>query len=166
MDSRFLESSRAEIQGLLDRGAYVVVKESDVPPAATTLRSRVIHSIKKDSEGNEKFKTRLVIQGQLDPEEGRVVNEAPAILRSSTRIILSLASTLGFKVCSRDVKQAFIQSEDLLLRKLYMKPPKRPNLLAMINQPPGLLQAVNTLYGLSESPGYWWQTFKRTMPPN
>ena len=46
-------------------------------------------------------------------------------------------------------------------RELFVKPPKRPDLLSMINQPRGLLQAIKPLYGLSESPGYWWQTFKR-----
>ncbi len=162
MDPRFLDSSRAEIQGLLDRGTYIVVnQDDDVPPGATILKSRVIHSIKTDSGGIEKFKTRLVIQGHLDPEEGRVVSKTPTILRSSTRIILSMASTLRFKFWSRELKQAFIQWEDLLHWELYVKPPKRPDLLAMIDQPPGLLQAVKPLYVLAESPGYWWQTFKR-----
>lgn len=161
MDPRFRNSARKEIKGLLDRGTYVVVKEKDVPPGATILRSRIINSIKTDPEGNEIFKTRLVIQGHLDPEKGMTVNEAPTILRSSTRIILSLASTMGFGLWSRDVKQAFIQSEENLHRELYVKPPKRPDLLGMIHQPEGLLHAVKTLYGLAESPGYWWQTFKR-----
>ena len=62
---------------------------------------------------------------------------------------------------SQDVKQAFIQSEDTLDGELYVKPPKRPDLLSIINQPPGLLQALKQLYGLFESPGYRWQTFKR-----
>ncbi len=161
IDTRFLESSHAEIEGLIDRGTYVAVNENNLPPGANIMRSRGIHSIKKDSEENEKCKARLVILGHLDPENGRVVNEAPTILRSSTRIILTLASSLDLRIRSRDVKQAFIQSEDPLHRELYVKPPKRPNLLAMINQPPGLLPAVKLLYGLSESPGYWWQTFKR-----
>ena len=97
-DPRFLESSREEIQGLLDRGTYVVVNESDVPPGATVLKSRVVHSIKVDSKGNEKYKTRLVTQGHLDPEKGKIVNEAPTNLRSSTRLISSIASTLNFKI--------------------------------------------------------------------
>ncbi len=83
---------------------------------------------------------RLVIQGLLDPEKRQVFYEAPTILGSSTRSILSLPSTLGFKVWSRDVKQAFTQSEDPLHRELYVKAPKRLDLLAMIDQPPGLLR--------------------------
>lgn len=71
------------------------------------------------------------------------VNKAPTILRSSTRIVLSLASTLGFRIWSRDVKQAFIQSEYKLHRTLYVKPPKRPDLLEIIDQPPGLILLSN-----------------------
>ena len=161
IDTRFLESSHAEIEGLIDRGTYVAVNENNLPPGANIMRSRGIHSIKKDSEENEKCKARLVILGHLDPENGRVVNEAPTILRSSTRIIQTLASSFCFKILSRDGEQAFIQSEDTLHHEWYVKPPKFPNLLAMINQPPSLLQSFKPLYVISERLDYWWQTFKR-----
>ena len=97
-DPRFLEYSREEIQGLLDRGTYTIVHEADVPPGATVLNSRVVHAIKTHSNSNEKFETRLVIQGHLYPEKGKVVNQAPTILRSSTRLILMIAATLNFKI--------------------------------------------------------------------
>ncbi len=41
-DLRFREADYKEIKVLLDRGTYVVVNESEVPPGATVLRSRVI----------------------------------------------------------------------------------------------------------------------------
>ncbi len=47
MNPRLLDTSPAEIQGLLDRRNYVVVDENDVPPGATILKSGIIHSIKK-----------------------------------------------------------------------------------------------------------------------
>ena len=161
LDPRLTDSARKEIKGLLDRGTYVVVDEADVPNGAIVLKSRVINTIKTDVTGKETYKTRLVIQGHRDPEKGHVVNEAPTVLRSSTRIILALANCLGFKLWSRDVKQAFIQSEDKLNRELYVRPPKKPDTLSLIDQKPGLLQAMKPLYGLSESPTYWWHTFKR-----
>ena len=55
-----------EIKGPLEPGKYLVVNKHDVPPGATILNCRIIHAIKKDS--NEEFKTRLVIQRRLDPE--------------------------------------------------------------------------------------------------
>ena len=71
----FLESSREGIQRLLNRVTYVVVNECDVPPVAIVLKSRVEHSVKVDSIGNEKYNARLVIQGHLDPEKGKIVND-------------------------------------------------------------------------------------------
>ena len=70
-DPRFLESSREEIQCLLDRGAYVVVNESEFLSGATVLKSRVVDSIKVDIKGNEKYKTRLVTQWHMDPKKGK-----------------------------------------------------------------------------------------------
>lgn len=73
---RFFECSREEIEGLLDRRAYVVVSGEYVPCGSTFLRSRVLQSIKEDLIATEKFKTRLVILGLFDPGKWRVVNEA------------------------------------------------------------------------------------------
>ena len=107
-----MESSREEMQGLLDKRTYLVVNEEDVLSEATVLRYIVVRSIKTDSEGKENFKTRLVIQGDLDPDKGRIVNEARKMLRSSPRIILSVAESLGQTLWLRVVKQAFIQSDE------------------------------------------------------
>ena len=141
-DPRFLESFHEKTQGLLDRGTYVVVNESDVPPGATVLKPRVVHAIKTDCSYEEKFKTQLIVQGHLDPEKGEIVNEAPTILRSSNRLMLTVSTSVNFKIWSQNVKQAFIQSEDTLHRELCVKPPKRPDLLSMITQPRRLLQAL------------------------
>eukprot|EP00171_Calliarthron_tuberculosum_P023668 IDg23668t1 len=162
MDPRFIESSREEMKGLLERGTYEVVSESDIPNRSVVLRSKVIHSIKTDALGNERCKTRLVILGHTDPDKNRVVNEAPTILRHSVRLILAVHMSTNLLMWSRDVTLAFIQSEDKLDRKLYVKLPKKPPLLPLVNKPNnGLLQVLKPQYGLSESPSYWWQTFKR-----
>ncbi len=43
-----------------------------------------------DSEGNPVYKSRLVMQGHREPEQDRVVNEFPTILRSSVRRLIVL----------------------------------------------------------------------------
>ncbi len=60
MDPRFQKSSCDEINGLLTRRFYRVVKKEDIPPDATVLSSRVHHSIKTEESGNKRYKTRLV----------------------------------------------------------------------------------------------------------
>ncbi len=59
---------------------------------------------------------------------------------------------MGFKIWSRDVKQAFVQSDLDLARELYVCLPKEPPLLSMMGMPHrGLLQAIN-LSTVSQSP--------------
>ena len=66
-----------------------------------------------------------------------------------------------FDLWTRDVKQAFIQSSFPLDRTLFIKPATNPDIMSMANHPKdSYLKALKPIYGLSESPGYWWQTFK------
>lgn len=126
------------------------------------LKSRVHHLIKKDDNGKETFKTRLGIQGHKDPEKKSVVTEAPTVLRSSIRLILTLSAIYDFELWTRDVKQAFVQSAFPLDRMLFIKPPKNPDLMSMVDHlPDTYLHALKPIYGLTESPGFWWQTFKQ-----
>ena len=155
MDPRFQKSSKEEMKGLVDRGSYKVVNKTEIPKGATIVKSRVQHSIKFDTNGNKKYKTRLVIQGDKDPDKGSVVTEAPTVLRSSVRMILTISQSFKFSIWSRDVKQAFIQSKDPLGRSLYIKPPKKPDILKLLGKAPNsYLHALKPIYGLSESPGY------------
>ena len=151
LDPRFLKSSRAEIRVVLERRSYVAFNRKDIPNRATNLNSRVQHSIKTNPDGSDKFKTRLMIQGHKEPYKGSVVSEAPTTLRSSIRLILTLNATFRFNIWSRDVKQAFLQSDFPLSRDLYIKPPNKPNLMQMVSHPQDTnLRALKPIYGLVE----------------
>ncbi len=121
----------------------------------------IVHSIKFDVDGKRIFKSRLVIQCHLDPEKDHVVNEAPTILRSSVRLLIALGLSLNYKLWSRDVKQAFVQSDTDLARELYVRLPKALPLLSLVGMSDnGVFHAIKPLYGLSESSKYWWQTYR------
>ncbi len=105
---------------------------------------------------------RLVILRHVDPFKPRVVNEAPTVLKSSIRLAVSLIPSHGFKTRSRDIPQAFLQIKDPLRRTVYVMPAKGEDLLRRIGAPPGsLLHAIKSQYGLTDTPGYWCQTFRR-----
>ena len=107
-------------------------------------------------------RSRLVILGHIDPDKPRVVNEAPTVLKSSMRLALIIIASHRFPIWSRDISQAFLQSDEKLHRTVLVKPPRSEKLLESIGAPPNsLLRAVKPQYGLSEAPGHWWQTFKR-----
>lgn len=115
----------------------------------------------KDQESDKpRKKARFIILGYRDPDKGRIVNEAPTVSRFSVRLVVALSRMLDYPLWSRDVTQAFVQSKDNLKRELYMRVPKRQNVLETIRDPPhSVLKAIKTLYGLPESPTYWWTTF-------
>ena len=138
LDPRFVESSLNEIKGLLERGTSIAARKEKIPNRATILKSRVHHSIKTNPGGIDNLKKRLAIQGIKDPYKETGVKEVPTINMS------------------RDVRQAFVQSDSPLCRDLHIKPPVKPGVMSMINQPrDGFLHALKPVYGLTESPGYW-----------
>ncbi len=94
-----------------------------MPHDATILKSRFVLTIKTFENPDEYFKARLVILGHIDPHKPRVVNEAPTVLKSSVRLAVALIASKSFQIWSRDISQAFLQSEDPLRRTVYVRPP-------------------------------------------
>ena len=157
----FDQAKETEVLQLLKKGTYEFVSEESVPNDATVLQSRFVLTIKNVGEKDELLKARLVIMGHVDPDKARVVNEAPTLLKSSMRIIIALGLAHSFEIWCRDVSQAFVQSRDALPRRVYIRAPKNDNVLQRIGAPlNSLLHAIKPLYGLAESSGYWWATFR------
>ncbi len=71
-------------------GTYEFVPEKEISQKGSILQSRFVLAIKNKGEPAEKFKARLVILGHVDPEKPRVVNEAPTVMKSSIRLLLTL----------------------------------------------------------------------------
>jgi Reverse transcriptase (RNA-dependent DNA polymerase) len=76
--------------------------------------------------------------------------------QSSTRLILALTATNSFRIWSQDVKQAYLQSSEKLMRKVYLKPSKSFGLPQN-----ALLELHKTLYGEADSKDYWHNTMSR-----
>ena len=101
------------------------------------------------------------MQGHKDPEKEFVVTEAPTILQTSFRMILSIRSMFEFDLWTRNVKQVSIQYSFPLERTLFIKPLTKLDIMSMVNHPKvSYLKALKPIYGLPESPRYWRQTFK------
>ncbi len=80
---------------------------------------------------------------------------------------MSLHQSLGFRIPSRDVKQADIKFYFRLKIQLTIKPPKVPNLVKSATQPSyAYLRALNRVNRLFKSPRYWWPTFERCNTEN
>ncbi len=86
---------RKEIKGLLERGTFEIIFKREVPSGAHLLPARFVFAIMSTLDGEIKFKARYVICGNRDRLKDMIVHSTQTIQASSTRLLLSLASTLA-----------------------------------------------------------------------
>ena len=151
-ESLFDDAKRQEILGLIERGTFRITlteEITDEPP--NILPCRFVLAI-KHNDGTEIFKARFVIGGHKDREKAAMVHQSYNLKQSSVKILLALATILGFDVWDLDVKQAYLQSGSKLQRKVFIK----PDIMELDHNE--LIQIMKPLYGLSESGDYWCET--------
>jgi hypothetical protein len=112
-----------------------------------------IKNIGTDEEVN---KARHVAQGHKDRDTNVLVHNSTTVRQISTRLIVSLAATLDFRIWSQDVKQAYLQSSEKLMRKVYLKPSTEFGLPQN-----ALLGLHKPRYGLADSGAYWHNPMSR-----
>jgi hypothetical protein len=95
------------------------------------------------------LKARFVLGGHKDRDKRHIVHNATNLKQSSIRILLALASFLGFNIWSTDINQAYLQSASNLQCKIFV----RPDILQL--DPDQLLQVVKPLHRLSDAGAYW-----------
>ena len=150
----FVESREKEIKGLLDRGVFEIVNIGDVPTGTRIFNSRFVDDIKGKDTDTPYEKSRLVIQAHNDIEKKKVLTQSPTIQRSSQRLILSLAMVKNeMTLNTRDISQAYVQSNTNLNRVFYARPPKELKLEGVV------LQVLKPLYGVPESGTHWFRTY-------
>ncbi len=109
-----------------------------------------IDTIKKDRT----VRSRIVVCATNDYTN--MLKYSPTIQRTSTRLAFSFAACRpDFVGSCRDIKQAFVQSDTILRRPIYMELPHemRDGNENMI------LKVVKPLYGLPESSLNWFATY-------
>ena len=154
-DERFENAIKAEMSGLLSRDVFVLVSDNAVPPGSNIMGSK-FHLVVKNAETTQPvYKARLVIFGHMDAEKGRILSEAPTVSQMSIRTLISLSVVNAWPIWSRDIRQAFLQSESLLSRTVYMRPPRQ---LQETYKGP-LMRLKKPLYGIIEAPSYWYDTY-------
>jgi hypothetical protein len=154
----FDQAKRDEIMGLIERGTFKLIQRKDAGPHPTIVPGRFVLAIKtadgsaSGNSGSEILKARFVLGGHRDRDKFKLVHNSTTLKQSSIRIITALASILGFRMWSTDIKQAYLQSAEDLKREIYV----RPDVMKL--PPDELLQVVKPLYGLADSGDYWHET--------
>ena len=97
-------------------------------------------------DGVQKMKARLVARGDLEKENFR--SDSPTCSKVTIRLILVFITTMKQKICSWDVKTAFLNNDNLT-RDIYVRPPKEA-------QTSKLWKLRKTIYGLRDASRSWY----------
>ena len=154
VETNFEEARQQELKGLLDNETFIAVSRNEVPDGVRIFGSRFIDELKRSGSGTRK-KSRLVAQNYQDVDAGKISTKAPTVNRFSQRLLLALAPSIPkTRVFSRDITQAYVQSNTKLERQVYIKAPKEMGL------PDGwVLKIMKPLYGIPESGLHWYLTY-------
>ena len=148
------EAIRAEVQGLIDRGTFEVLKKKDVPKDANIVPLRFVLALKSGLTIKPKNKARAVLGGHLDKLKELMVHITQTIQPSSIRLLSAIAEMFGWELWLSDVCQSYLQANKPLGRLLYvLNVPKEFGLADdecfLVKKP---------LYGLTESGDLWHAT--------
>ena len=116
------------------------------------ITSKWIYKVKFSADGSvEKCKARFVAKG-FSQKEGLNYDEtvAPVARYSSIRVIISLASVMGWKLHQMDVKTAFLNGE---IEEVYIKQSEGFELHGRESH---VCKLKKVLYGLKQAPRAWY----------
>ena len=102
----------------------------------------------------EEAKARFVAQGHKDREKTFIVHDISTLRQTSTKLIISTAPVLNFRVFSHDVKQAYLHSKDKFTREIFLKPHKRDLQFFCVSDDEAL-RLLKPLYGVCDVGHYW-----------
>lgn len=122
---QFTASRQKELNGLLEKGVFKVVKLTDVPSGVRLFNSRFVDEVKHPGTDKAYEKSRLVVQAYNDHEKELVLTQSPTIQRISQRLILCIAAMGKHDLYLRDISQAYVQSATTLNRDFYVRPPRK-----------------------------------------
>ena len=139
---RWRESMAAEWEALKRLSAFEQVPLKEVPPGVRPISSRWVFKVKPD-----KLKSRLVIRGFLQDTSG-LSTFAPTVKMMTLRLLIALATFLGWPLHQMDVCNAFLNA-DLPDPNTFMRLPEGYEQDGMV------VRLKKALYGLKNSPREW-----------
>lgn len=134
-----------EIDGLIKRGTFKIVKGNDIPVDATVLSGRLVLTTKSEHE-KRKHKAPFVTGGHRDSMKQYIVHQSQNIQPSTIRLFLALAAANSLDLWTADDRQAYLQFNGSMTRPMCIKTVVLDFNLALTEA----LQLMTPLYGLSE----------------
>jgi len=94
----------------------------DVRRTANIIGGRFVYTLKQVGTAVEFAKARFVAQGHRDKAKWYVVHNLATMRQRSTRILVSTAANMRWRVFAHDITQAYLQSQDTFSRLLFLRP--------------------------------------------
>ena len=153
MLTEWLTSMKKEISELEEKGVWEIVDINEpqsqlkqVVPSTWTLR------YKRYPDGTiKKCKARFCVRGDL--QEGTESAYSPVVSFSTVRLFLIITLTLGWKSCSIDFANAFVQA--VLEEPVYIHLPR--GFISPIKGCKSCLKLKRSLYGSTYAPLLWYE---------
>ena len=100
------------------------------------------------------IKARLVVRGFEENTSG-LKKDSPTCSREAIRILITIASAMGWECHSIDIKSAYLQG-NTIQRKIFLKPPKEFD-------EGKLWRLKKTVYGLCDAARAWYMRVKEEL---
>jgi len=152
--TRFREAATKEVGGLRDRGTFTTVREADVPRAANIIGGRFVNTLKQVGTAEEFATARFVAQGYRDKAKWYVVHNLKTMRQRSTRLLVSTAFNIRWRLFAHDITQAYLQSQDAFSRLLFLRPHLGDRHLFDLRDDE-LRKLELPLYGVCDAGDYW-----------
>jgi Reverse transcriptase (RNA-dependent DNA polymerase) len=120
-----------------------------MPENPNIIGGRFVLAIKDSGTSKEICKARYFVQGFRNNKMTNLFHDASKSKQQSKNLLIGLAAIFGYRIVSTNVTQAYVQSAELLMKDLHIKPSAEFELNA--NQ---VLKLLRPLYGLADSGDY------------
>jgi hypothetical protein len=136
-----------EFKNLLDKDTYTIIERKDIPAGANIIHTKMDLKIKYDSLGEFiKHKARLVVLGNLEPEDGRNDYAATAN-HKATGLLLAIPAKYNMELTGCDIEGAFLTAK--IDEPIYIALPRG---LTDDDDKPTYACLNKSMYGLRRSP--------------
>lgn len=124
----------------------------DIPEGGTVVQCKWVFKRKCDSEGEVKYRARLVAKG-FTQKSGIDYNEtfSPVVRHSTLRLLIALSVEFNFKITHLDVTTAFLNG--ILKENVFMTIPDG----LKVNKANQVLKLKRAIYGLKQSSRTWYE---------
>lgn len=160
-DPQFDAAREKELEVLWNCETSQLVNANEVPSYANTLRGRFVLALRHEGTAKETWNARFFVQGFRDKFKTFVVHDNSNAQPHSITILTGTAAIFGFRIFSTHVTEAYLQSNDDLVRDVYIKPAAELGISSV-----KMLKLLKPLYDLADSEYYCGKTLKNHLQEN